>query len=142
MVTAPQKGRAVVSATVCAVGSHSGERPGTARDRKRGRRADRGPGTVLADAGGQVFIGRLELVPPRVGVAALTPGEVGGEIFDMDLDPRPVGGEQVQAMGQQQPPRGLAGFHAPGAFRSAGEKAKAVLTAGAQVALDLAEPAG
>ena len=51
---------------------------------------------VLADGGRQVFIGRLELVPPRVGVAALTPGEVGGEIFDMDLDPRPVGGELVQ----------------------------------------------
>ncbi len=31
----------------------------------------------------------------RVGVAALTPGEVGGEIFDVDLDPGPVGGEQV-----------------------------------------------
>jgi hypothetical protein len=42
------------------------------------------------------LIGREELVPPRVGVAALTPGEVGGEIFDMDLDPRPVGGEQIQ----------------------------------------------
>jgi len=28
--------------------------------------------------------------------AALSPGEVGGEIFDMDLHPGPVGGEQVQ----------------------------------------------
>jgi len=45
-------------------------------------------------------------------------------------------------MGQQQPPRGLARFHAPGAFRSAGKKAKAVLTAQAEVALDLADPAG
>src|ERR1700729_121925 len=34
--------------------------------------------------------------PPRLAVAALTPGDVGGEIFDMDLDPRPVGGEMVQ----------------------------------------------
>jgi hypothetical protein len=51
---------------------------------------------VLADFGRQVVIGRLELVPPHVGVAALTPGEVGGEVFDMDLHPRPVGGEQVQ----------------------------------------------
>jgi len=40
---------------------------------------------VLADGGRQFLIGRLELVPPRVGIAALTPGEVGGEIFDMDL---------------------------------------------------------
>ena len=51
---------------------------------------------VLADLGRQVLIGRLELVPPRVAVAALTPGEVGGEILDMDLHPRPVGGEQAQ----------------------------------------------
>src|SRR5262249_14219070 len=37
-----------------------------------------------------------ELAPPRLGVAALTPGEVGGEIFGMDLPPGPVGGEHVQ----------------------------------------------
>ena len=114
----------------------------------------------------------MELVPPRRGVDALTPGEVGGEIFDMDLHPGPVGGEQVQGHapflpdqdglaavggqrglddmlvrlaqchGQQQPPRGLARVHAPGAFRSAGKKAHAELTAEAQVALDLADPAG
>src|SRR5215831_6513237 len=53
-------------------------------------------GAFLADVGCQVLIGRQELVPPRVGVAALTPREVGGEIFDMDLDPRSVGGELVQ----------------------------------------------
>jgi hypothetical protein len=51
---------------------------------------------VLADASRQVLIGRQELAEPRAGVAALTPGEVGGEVFDMDLDPRPVGGELVQ----------------------------------------------
>src|SRR5213080_3281546 len=37
-----------------------------------------------------------KLVPPCLGVAALTPGEVRGEILDMDLHPRPVGGERVQ----------------------------------------------
>jgi hypothetical protein len=41
------------------------------------------------DAGRQVIVGRLELVLPRAGVAALAPGEVGGEIFDMDLPPGP-----------------------------------------------------
>ena len=48
----------------------------------------------------------------------------------------------AQAVGQQQPPRRLARFHAPGAFRSAGKKAVAVLTAQAQVARYLAHPAG
>jgi hypothetical protein len=46
----------------------------------------------LADVGRQFFIRRLELGPPRVGVAPVTTGDVGGEIFNMDLDPRPVGG--------------------------------------------------
>ena len=32
---------------------------------------------VLADVGRQVLIGRLELAPPRGGVDALPPGEVG-----------------------------------------------------------------
>jgi hypothetical protein len=50
----------------------------------------------LADAGRQVVIGGLELVPPGVGVAALTPGDVRGEIFDMDLNACPVGGEKLQ----------------------------------------------
>ena len=43
---------------------------------------------------------------------------------------------------QQQLPRGLARFHPPGAFPSAGKKAGPELTAQAQVALELAEPAG
>src|ERR1017187_1819877 len=43
---------------------------------------------------------------------------------------------------QQQPPRGLARFHAPGAFPSAGKKACAELTAQTEVALYLAHPAG
>jgi dihydrofolate reductase len=127
-----------------------------------------------AEVGRQALIGRVELVPPRLGVVpALTPGEVVGEIFDMELHPGPVRGEQVQrhapflpdhdglvAVGgqhgldlllvrlvrvldaHQHPLRGLAHFYAPGAFPSACEKAYAVLTAGAQVALDLAVPAG
>ena len=119
------------------------------------------------------MISRQEFAPPRVGVAALTPGHVGGEIFDMDLDPGSVGGEMVHghapffpdqhgvaAIGgqrdlddmlarlarllgqQQQPPRGLARFHPPGAFPSAGKKAGPELTAQAQVAFDLTEPPG
>ena len=52
--------------------------------------------TVLADVRRQVLIGRDELVPPRLGVAALTPGEVGGEIFGVDLPPGPVEGDLVQ----------------------------------------------
>src|ERR1700733_13681624 len=43
---------------------------------------------------------------------------------------------------QEQPPRGLARLHAPGAFPSAGEKARAEVTAQAQVALYLTHPAG
>ena len=101
-----------------------------------------------------------------------TPGEVSGEIFDVDLPSGPVVGEQVQghapflenqdglvAVGgqrglddmlvrlarvlgrHQQPPRGLARFHPPGAFPFAG-KAGAELTAQTQVALDLGDPAG
>ena len=50
--------------------------------------------------------------------------------------------EALVAQRQQQPLRGLARFHAPGAFPSAGKEACAELTAEAQVALDLAEPAG
>jgi hypothetical protein len=42
------------------------------------------------------LIGGLELGPPPGGVDAVTPGEVGGEIFDMNLHPGPEGGEQVQ----------------------------------------------
>ena len=49
----------------------------------------------------------------------------------------------VRAPGRyQQPPRGPARIHAPGAFPSAGEKARAELTAQAEVARYLAEPAG
>jgi hypothetical protein len=44
---------------------------------------------VLADVGRQVLVGGLELGPPRGGVDAITPSEVGGEIFDVDLHPAP-----------------------------------------------------
>ena len=50
----------------------------------------------LPDLGRQVLIGGDELVPPRLHVAAFTPGEVIGEMFDMDLHPGPIGGEQVE----------------------------------------------
>jgi hypothetical protein len=36
----------------------------------------------------------MEFVPSRLGVvAAFTPGEVVGEIFDMELHPGSIGGE-------------------------------------------------
>src|SRR5258705_13190691 len=44
----------------------------------------------------QLLIGRDELVPPRLDVAALTPGDVGGEAFGVDLPPGPVEGDLVQ----------------------------------------------
>src|SRR5262245_31322971 len=50
----------------------------------------------LVEVSRQVLIGGEEFTPPRLGVAALTPSEVGGEVFDMDLDARPIGGELVQ----------------------------------------------
>ncbi|GAC1507049.1 MAG: hypothetical protein NVS2B16_01640 [Chloroflexota bacterium] len=48
---------------------------------------------LLVDVDSQVSIGKLELVTPRLCIAALTPGNVVGEIFDMDLPP--LGGELV-----------------------------------------------
>src|SRR5713226_5462846 len=51
---------------------------------------------TLADVGCQVLIGREELLPPRLRVAALTPGEVGGEIFGVDLPPNSVKGDLVK----------------------------------------------
>src|SRR6266851_3241688 len=53
-------------------------------------------GQCLMDVGGQFLIGRDELVPPRLAVVALTPGEVGAEIFGVDLPPGPVEGDLVQ----------------------------------------------
>ena len=50
----------------------------------------------LADVGRQVLIGGQELAPPRLVVTALAPGEVGGEILNVNLHPGPVGGEQAQ----------------------------------------------
>src|SRR5260221_1872231 len=137
---------------------------------------------TLAEVGRQALIGRDELVPPRLAVAALTPGEVGGETFGVDLPSGPVEGDLVQghapdlddqdglaAVGgqrgldglvewlraatlppglvrlpgrHQQPPWGLARFDAPGAFQVSGFDVQAELSAGAEVALDLAVPAG
>jgi hypothetical protein len=54
-----------------------------------------GGSRCLADVGRQVPVGRHELVPPRRAVAAFPAGEVGGEVFDMDLVPGSVLGEQV-----------------------------------------------
>src|SRR5216684_2326697 len=106
-------------------------------------RRDLDGGQCLMDVGGQFLIGRDELIPPRLAVAALTPGEVGAEIFGVDLPPRPVERDLVQGHAldlddqdglvarrrtatlpprlvrfpdrYQQPPWGLARFHAPGA---------------------------
>ncbi len=49
-----------------------------------------------ADASRQVLMRRDKLVPPRLGVAALTPGEVGGEILGVDLPPGRGEGDLVQ----------------------------------------------
>src|SRR6185312_3645261 len=55
------------------------------------------PAGSSAELGRQALIGRVEIVPPGLGVvAALTPGEMVGEIFDMDLHSSPVSGEQVE----------------------------------------------
>src|SRR5580692_814586 len=136
----------------------------------------------LAEAGGQVLIGRDELIPPGLGVAALTPGEAGGEILGVDLPSGPVEGDLVQrhapdlddqddlaaVRGQrgldglvvrryplpaqvglvrlpvrdQQPPRGVARFHAPGGVYVRGLDVQAELSAEAEVAFYLAVPAG
>ena len=54
-----------------------------------------GSDQCLAELGRQGLIGRLEFLPPRFGVAALPPGDMGGEVFDVDLYPGSVGSEQV-----------------------------------------------
>src|SRR5438067_2303282 len=46
-----------------------------------------GSDQCLAELGRQGLIGRLEFLPPRFGVAALPPGDMGGEVFDVDLYP-------------------------------------------------------
>ena len=52
------------------------------------------PSLVSSAVGRQVLVGRVEFVPSRLGVvAAFTPGEVVGEIFDMELHPGSIGGE-------------------------------------------------
>src|SRR4051794_17620111 len=48
----------------------------------------------LTDVGRQVLIGRFELVEPRLGVVALAPGDVCGEILDVDLESRSVGPDE------------------------------------------------
>ena len=90
---------------------------------------DLDPGPVA----GQLVQGHAPFLPDQDGLVA-----VGRQ---RDLDDLLV--RLVRFHGQhQQPPRGLARFHPPGAFPSAGEKTCAELTAEAEVALDLAEPAG
>jgi hypothetical protein len=57
--------------------------------------------------------------------------------------PRWTGPQAGRFPGQhQQPPRGLAGFHPPCAFPSAGKNPRAILAAQSQVSLNLAPPAG
>jgi hypothetical protein len=51
---------------------------------------------TLADLGGQSLTGGVQLLPPRPRIAAFTAGEVGGEIFDLDLVSCPVGRDLLQ----------------------------------------------
>src|SRR5260370_2906373 len=50
----------------------------------------------LVEVGRQVLIAGDELEPPLLNVGACTPGQVGGEIFGVDLPPCPVRGDRVQ----------------------------------------------
>src|SRR5205814_8792050 len=116
-------------------------------------------------------IGRQELFPSPLCVAALSPGDVVRQVLDMNLHARAVrsyllhghapflydqdrlvavSGQRglddvllivVLTRRQQQPIWSVARFHAPGAFPSAGEEAFAELTSQAQVSLNLAVPA-
>src|SRR6266699_425226 len=82
--------------------------------------------------GGKLVQGQARLVEDQDGLVA-----VGGQ---RDLADIPAGLVRFLAC-HHQPPRGLARFHPPGAFPSAGKNAYAELTAQSQVALDLAVPA-
>src|SRR5437762_4674627 len=53
-------------------------------------------GRRLGDVGRKVLIGRNELVPSRLRVAAIAPSHVSGEIFGVDLPSGPVVGDLVQ----------------------------------------------
>src|SRR6478609_12055621 len=53
-------------------------------------------GRRLVEVGRKVLVVRDEFAPARLGVAALTPGEVGGEIFDVDLPSGPIEGNLVE----------------------------------------------
>jgi hypothetical protein len=74
-----------------------------ARERRTTRRCDchgwlRRPDSsllCLPDLRCQLVIRRLQLGPTRLGVAALAASEVSGEVFHVDLDPGPVGGNPV-----------------------------------------------
>ena len=51
------------------------------------------PSASPAELRGQGLVGREKRAHPRTGVAALAPCEAGAEIFNMNLDPRPVTGD-------------------------------------------------
>src|SRR3954454_9423666 len=90
------RGRTARVAAACPVTGHSlkppepcqaqAALPTLAQPRVMSRRMPSSTGLALVDRGGQVLIGRFELVEPRLAVAALAPGNVCGEIFDVNLE--------------------------------------------------------
>ena len=130
------------------------------------------PDEGLNDIAGEPLVGGMELLPPRPSVTAFTAREVGGEVFNVDLVSRAVSGYPLEGQAadlddedglvdvggerrlddavrfvrgrsqDEQPVRRLAHFDAAGALPTAGEVACAELTALAQIAFHLAEPAG
>src|SRR4029077_10704735 len=71
-------------------------RPSTGTRTLGARRLSSGSSQRLADVGRQILVEWDEFVPARLGVAALTPGEIGGEILDVDLVPCSVEGDLVE----------------------------------------------
>ena len=127
---------------------------------------------LSVDGGGQVRVGGCELVEPRLGVGALAPDDVCGEILDVDLESRSVGPEEVKGQtvllddqhglvtiaGQiylgralfrlvllrhnHEPPWGFALFYASRTLPPTRVEVRAVRATDPELAFDLAVPAG
>jgi hypothetical protein len=91
-MTTGKPGKVVAGARLARVGG-GGPGAGTGR-RRHGRRGRPAPGKPAVARFRYVRAGASTRLQWRN--SNQTHGEVGGEILDMDLDPRPVGGEQAQ----------------------------------------------